>query len=221
MILDYIRLVGEGFVIGLMASVPLGPIGVICIQRTLSQSRRIGFVSGMGAATADTIFAILAIFSLSLVMSFIEEQKYWITAIGGLMIIILGFSIFYKRVGRTSGAKKNTGSMISNYLSVFFLTLTNPSYILIFVALFAAVGIENTTDSGFMKDLLVICGVFMGASTWWFTLTWLINLFRKKFTLRHIWWINKITGAAIIIIGVVLILSLIVKLPSSVEKLII
>lgn len=218
LIFDYIRLIAEGIAIGFMASVPLGPIGVICIQRTLSGSRMTGFVSGMGAATADTIFAVAAIFSLSLVTSFIDTHIHWLKVIGGILVIILGLTIFYKRVGRTSGAKRNTGNMVSNYLSVLFLTLTNPSYILIFVALFAAVGINNA-DSPWWENLFVVAGVFAGAGTWWFTLTWLINLLRKKFTLRHIWWINKITGSLIVVIGAFVILSLIIKLPDSVWQL--
>lgn len=215
--IDHLKMLFEGIAVGFMASVPLGPIGVICIQRTLNGNHRIGFVSGMGAATADTIYAILAVFSLSLVTSFIEDQMHWLKAIGGILVIILGLSIFYKKVGRARPGKGGRSTLLSNYLSVLFLTLTNPSYILIFVALFAAMGVSSA-DNGFLVNLMLIVGVLIGATSWWFSLTWLINKLRKKFSLRHIWWINKITGSIIMVIGILVILSLMVTLPESFQK---
>lgn len=215
---SHINLMIQGIAIGFMASVPLGPIGVICVQRTLSGSRTTGFVSGMGAATADTLFAMAAIFMLSLVTSFIESHMHWLQAAGGILVMILGFSIFAKRVTRPNSARKTRSSMVSNYFSVLFLTLPNPAYVFTFIALFAAFGI-NSSDNSFSQNMMVILGVFLGASCWWFILTWLINLLRRKFTLRHLWWINKITGAIIIVCGAVIILSLIVKIPESVKGL--
>jgi len=219
MIQDHIYMLFQGMLVGFMASVPLGPIGLICIQRTLSVNRTAGFISGMGAASADTIFAILAAFSLSFIMTFIEDQIYWLKATGGILVIILGLTIFYKRVGRPAVGKSTKGTLLSNYFSIFFLTFTNPAYILIFVALFAATGVKSP-DSGIFLNLLLIAGVLVGASSWWFLLTWLINKVRRRFNLHHIWWINKITGIIVVIIGALIILSLMIKLPPGVQRII-
>ena len=210
----------QGMLVGFMASVPLGPIGLICIQRTLSADRWTGFISGMGAATADTIFAILAVFSLSFITSFIESKVYWLKAIGGIIIIIIGLTIFYKQVGRRPNVRKyKKSTLFSNYFSVFFLTMTNPAYIMIFVVLFAAIGVKSS-DSGILLNFLLIAGVLFGASAWWFFLTWLINTVRHKFNLHHIWWINKITGSSIVLIGALIIISLVIKLPEGVQYII-
>ena len=135
----------QGILIGLVASVPLGPIGLLCIQRTLSKSHRSGFVSGLGAATADSMFATVALFSLTVVMSFIENNMAIIKALGGISVVIVGVTIFLKnpvvQIRRNRAGKGH--NLWGDYLSVFFLTLTNPAYILIFVALFAALGISH------------------------------------------------------------------------------
>lgn len=201
----------QGVLVGFLASVPLGPIGVICIQRTLNGTQRSGFFSGLGAATADTLFATLAVFSLSFMTDFMDEHKQWFTAIGGILIIAVGFSIFYKRVRRASQRRQTRSSLLSDYLSTFFLTLTNPAYILVFITLFAALGIssEGGRTGG---NLSLIFGVLVGAACWWLLLTYAVNKLRKRFRLRHLWWINKITGAVIVLFGVLLVLSLVVDL---------
>ena len=206
----------QGLLVGFLASVPLGPIGVICIQRTLNGTQKSGFLSGLGAAAADTIFATIAVFSLSFLTDFMEAHKHWFTAIGGILIIVLGFSIFYKRVRRASQRRQTKSSLLSDCLSIFFLTLTNPAYILVFITLFAALGISSEGHPTAV-NLLLILGVLTGASCWWFTLTYAVNKLRQRFRLRHLWWINKITGSVIILFGVLLVLSLVVNL-GPVEK---
>lgn len=217
MILEPIKMVIEGALIGFVASIPLGPIGIICIQRTLNGNRNIGFISGLGAASADTIFALLAVFALSYVTSFIEDKMYWFQAIAGILLMLLGFSIFLKKVTRHSNkqTKISTTSHLNNYLSVLLLTLTNPSYIFIFITLFAAAGVSSG-DGNLLNNLLLVAGVLIGASSWWFVLTWTINKLRKKFTLRSLWWINKISGSVIILIGALAIISMLfnLQLPS-------
>jgi len=153
----------QGILIGLVASIPLGPIGLLCIQRTLSKSHRSGFVSGLGAATADSMFATVALFSLTVVMSFIENNMAIIKALGGISVVIVGVTIFLKnpvvQIRRNRAGKGH--NLWGDYLSVFFLTLTNPAYILIFVALFAALGIshEGIPLGGGMSMILgVLCG---------------------------------------------------------------
>ncbi len=209
--MDWVNLVWQGLLVGFLASVPLGPIGVICVQRTLSGSHRSGFVSGLGAATADTIFATLAVFSLSFLTDFMTAYKVWFTAIGGILVIVLGVSIFNKRVRRPSQRRQTRSSLVSDYFSILLLTLTNPAYILVFITLFAALGISSEGYSVGLNVVLLL-GVLGGAGAWWFTLTYVVSRLRKRFRLRHLWWINKITGGLIVLFGVLLVLSIVVDL---------
>lgn len=209
--MDSVNLFWEGLLVGFLASVPLGPIGVICIQRTLNGTHQSGFSSGLGAATADTIFATLAIFSLSFLTDFMDAHKYWFTAVGGVLIILLGVSIFHKRVKRPSQRRQTKSSLVSDYVSILFLTLTNPAYILVFITLFAALGISSEGHATGW-NLVLILGVLLGAACWWFTLTYVVSRLRRKFRLRHLWWINKITGGAIILFGALLVLNIVVDL---------
>jgi threonine/homoserine/homoserine lactone efflux protein len=204
-------LLGKGLLVGLLASMPLGPIGILCVQRTLSKGRLSGFVSGMGAATSDTIFAIIAGLGLSFVINFLESKQFFFKIIGGGLIIFLGCKIFFTHPVhemRKQRAKKN--KLIEDYLSVFLLTITNPMYILIFVAMFAGFDLVND-KTNFWNVFVAFSAVFVGASFWWFTLTTIVSRFRNSFRLKRLWWINKITGALIVICGLLAILTLIVN----------
>ncbi len=211
----WFQILCKGIIIGLVASVPLGPIGVMCIQKTLSKSHKSGFVSGVGAASADTVFAIIAAFFLTVVLSFIETHFSLIKIIGGICVIIVGVNIFLKNPVvqiRRNRAKK--GNLWSDFLSMFLLTLTNPAFILMFVALFAAFGISSDGMQHWV-GILLVGGVFGGASLWWFLLTFAVSLLRKKFRPRHLLVINRVSGAVIVLLGAFVILSLFVNTPVS------
>ena len=201
----------KGLIVGFLASIPLGPVGVLCIQRTINKGRISGIFSGLGAATIDSFFALVAAFGLTYIINFIEEQQFYIQLIGGVVIIILGVKIFntnpIKQI-RRHRRKKN--KLIEDYFSVFFLTLSNPLAIFLFVAAFAGIGIVSSDDSN-VKSFLIISGVFLGATSWWATLTFFVDLFRKRFRLKQLWWINKIAGLLIIIFGVAAMLAVFYK----------
>lgn len=201
----------KGILIGFLASMPLGPIGILCIQKTVSKGRIPGFISGVGAATADTVFAIFAGLGVSFVVAFLEKQQLYFKIIGGAFIIILGFKIFFTNPVKQirQQRKKKNGGLFADYISVFLLTLSNPSFILVFIAMFTGFNLISSNTS-LILVIFAILGVFLGASSWWFTLTSIINLFRKKFRLKRIWWMNKITGGVIIAIGLLAILSLVI-----------
>lgn len=193
----------KGVIVGLLASIPLGPIGVICIQRTINKGRLSGFMSGIGAATADTIFATVAGFSLTLVINFIEEKQLIFQVVGGFIIMILGVSIFYTNpIRQLKRHRKNKSSILEDYLSVLFLTITNPMAVFLFVGLFAAVGIGSPGGNVFYAGIL-LSGVFLGAATWWLVLSSVVNRFRAKFRLKQLWYINKISGGVIFILGLI------------------
>lgn len=208
----------KGVVMGLLGSIPLGPIGVLCIQRTLSKKFRSGFYSGLGAASADTIFAIIAIFFYSIVMSFIESRMQLMTLFGGIVIMAIGMSIYFKKSHlhiRNNRAKSN--NYYKDFFSTMGLTIANPAYILVFLALFATVGVDNQSLS-LLNGVLVIFGVFCGATLWWLTLTYIINKIRRKFRPRHLVIINKVAGIVIFGLGVVAVVSALFKSEIEVLK---
>jgi threonine/homoserine/homoserine lactone efflux protein len=205
----------KGFSVGFMASIPLGPIGVMCIQRTLSKGHRSGVVSGLGAASADLIFAIIAVFSLTLVMSFVETHMSLLKLLGGICVIVMGVYIFLKNPAvqiRKNRAGK--GSLWSDFITIFFLTLTNPAFILVFVSLFAAMGVGQYTSGGhIISSMFLLLVVYLGGNTWWLTLTSLVSLLRNKFRPRHLLWINRISGALIATLGIIAIVSIFFNTP--------
>ncbi len=197
----------KGLIVGFLASIPLGPVGVLCIQRTINKGRYSGLISGMGAATVDMFFALVAALGLTYIINFIEEKQFFIQLIGGGVLILLGTKIFntnpIKQI-RKHRRKKN--KLIEDYFSVLFLTLSNPLAVFLFIAAFAGIGMVTSNDSS-LKSSLIILGVFLGATLWWSTLTFFIDFFRKHFRLKQLWWINKIAGVLVILFGVTAILS--------------
>lgn len=204
----------KGVIVGLVASIPLGPIGVLCVQRTISKNRRSGFVSGLGAASVDFIFASVAAFFLTFVVNVIEDYVNYIKIIGGIIVIILGVNIFLKNpIVQIRRNRANKGSSLwSDFITVFFITLANPAFILMFVALFAAFGVSSDGLTHF-ESMMLVCGVFIGASLWWFTLTFLVNMFRKKFRPRHLLILNRTSGLIIVALGTAAIFSLFINTP--------
>jgi threonine/homoserine/homoserine lactone efflux protein len=209
----WLELLIRGVVIGLIASIPLGPMGVLCIQRTLSKNHSSGFVSGLGAATADMVFASMALFSLGVVLSFIESHLTIIKAVGGICIIMVGINIFFTnpviQIRRNRAGKSN---LWQDYISMLLLTIANPAYILIFVALFAALGL-NGPGLGFAHSLLLIAGVLGGAALWWFALTAVVSMLRRRFRPRMLLWMNRISGGVIVGLGVAALMLIFVNTP--------
>ncbi len=204
-----ISLLVKGIIVGLLASIPLGPIGVICIQRTINKGKISGFLSGMGAATADTIFAAIAGFSLTFIISYIEERQIIFQAIGGLIVLLLGVKIFYTNpIKQLRRHKKRQNNLLEDYLSILAVTITNPLAIFLFIALFASIGVV-TENINWLLSLLTTSGVLIGAGLWWYVLTSLVFTFRRRFRLRRLWWINKVSGTVIFFIGAIAIIGLV------------
>lgn len=191
----------KGILIGLMVSVPLGPIGVLIIQKTINKGQLAGFISGFGAAVADTVYATIAAFGLGFVLNFIKAQEFYLQIIGSLLMIFLGMKIYFtnpiKQLRSKKSGKKN---LFADFLSVFFLTASNPIAVFVFVAIFAGTSVFGPTPT-VLIEIFIVLGVLLGASMWWFSLSFLINLFRKKFRLKQLFWINKISGLLIFLLG--------------------
>lgn len=198
----------KGIIIGLLVSIPLGPVGILCIQRTLNKGRLAGLISGLGAAAADTIFAVIAGFGLTIIINFIEEKQIYFQIIGGLFVLYIGLKIFYTNpVKQMKLQRMNRSQLSQDFVSVFLLTLSNPMAIFLFLAIMAAIKVASDRLT-FIEISMLSAGIAAGAILWWFLLSTLANRFRKKIRLRSIWWMNKITGSVVFLFGLLVLISL-------------
>jgi len=202
-----ISLLLKGLVIGFSIAAPVGPIGMLCIRRTLVQGRLYGFISGLGAASADAIYGAIAGFGLTFISNFLVEQQTWLRLIGGLFLFVLGLkTLLEKPTDQAFSDQRN--KLIDAYSSTFFLTITNPITIISFAAIFAGLGLASDGRSYFSAGILVL-GVFTGSLLWWLLLSGGAGIFREKFTLNGLQWTNRISGAVIIGFGIFAFLSVV------------
>jgi len=200
----------KGIIVGLVVSIPLGPMGVLCVQRTLNKGKSSGFSSGMGIATADTIFALIAGLGISFIIHFLSEQQLIIKIIGGVVIAFIGLKIFITNpVKQLKKHRREGKTLFEDFISILFMSLSNPFTVFLYIAIFAGLNLQNIS-TGYSSALLVVTGVFVGASISWFTISTVVNYFRTKIRLRKLMWINRIAGITIILFGVFAICSLFV-----------
>ncbi len=200
----YIR----GLLIGLSIAATVGPMSILCIQRTINKGQLYGFISGLGIATADGAYGSIAAFGLSLITHFLLNEQTWIRLIGGLFLMYLGIKTMLSQPSdRAATLDMKSNSYIGAYTSTFFLTLTNPLTILSFAAIFAGIGVGSASKN-FISATAVVFGVFSGSTLWWIILTSAISLFRKKLNTQWLLWINRISGAIITIFGIAALISL-------------
>ncbi|WP_411968280.1 LysE family translocator [Haloferax sp. YSSS75] len=196
----------QGLVLGFAIAAPVGPIGVLCIQRTLSRGRRAGFVSGLGAATADGVYGLVAGLGLTAVSSVLVSFQTGIRVAGGLFLLYLGIQTVTAKPAETAAESAGDG-LLSDYASTFVLTLTNPVTILAFVGIFAGVGVGV---SGAYRDALVfVGGVVLGSAAWWLTLSTGVSLFRSRVTPDVLRRVNQLAGAILVGFAVVVFASLV------------
>lgn len=198
----------RGVVIGLSIAAPVGPIGVLCIRRTLAAGRGVGFVSGLGAATADASYGAVAAFGLTAVSGFLIGQRVWIQGISAAFLLALGLRTLLSKPAARA-AKSDATSLAGAYASVVALTLTNPATILSFVAIFAGLGLANATGAG-GAAILTVLGVFLGSALWWLLLSTGVSLLRERFTPRGMRLVNVLSGALLIGFAAVILVSLFV-----------
>ena len=195
----------RGLIIGFSIAAPVGPIGVLCIRRTLTEGRLSGLVSGLGAATADAIYGCIAGFGLAFISNFLVSQQLWLRLMGGAFLCYLGIKTFLAKPAEQEPSVKGNG-IIGNYVSTFFLTLTNPMTIISFMAIFSGLGLAST-NSNYASAGILVLGVFIGSALWWFFLSGGVGLFREKFNHSGLNWVNKISGTIIMGFGLFALLS--------------
>jgi threonine/homoserine/homoserine lactone efflux protein len=185
----------KGFSLGFLIAAPVGPIGLLCIRRTLAEGRLAGLATGLGAATADAVYGCVAGFGLTLISSMLITHAAGLRLVGGLFLCYLGVKTFLAKPGDKAAPDKGRG-LTGAYASTFFLTLTNPLTILSFVAIFAGMGLANPSGNYLSAGVFVL-GVFLGSACWWLLLSAGVSLLRGKFTPQALVWVNRISGAII------------------------
>jgi threonine/homoserine/homoserine lactone efflux protein len=197
----------RGLLIGVSIAAPVGPIGVLCIRRTLNEGRLIGLATGLGAASADAIYGLIAGFGLSLI-NLLLGQSSIIRLVGGLFLCYLGIQTLLSRPSEQAAQAKGA-KLLGAYSSTLVLTLTNPMTILSFIGFFAGLGIS--TEKDVTSTLLLVLGVFLGSAAWWVGITSLIARIRDRLETQHLRWINIGSGLIIVAFGFLALVSLLTQ----------
>ena len=193
----------KGYLVGICASAPIGPIAILVVQKSLSKGHKAGFISGLGASVVDTLYAFIAIFALAFAQKFIDAHQNIILLVGGVMLMIVGLNMALsdpfrkmKTDGSYSVSPKDFGQAVA-------MGLSNPMAIFVMFTLFAFFGLADNAPHDW-KVTPIILSVSAGSVTYWFSLSWLLSRFHKTFQMNTILWISRITGAIIVIIGIAL-----------------
>jgi threonine/homoserine/homoserine lactone efflux protein len=189
----------QGILIGFSIAAPVGPIGILCIQRTLNQGFSYGLVSGLGAATADAGYGCIAAFSVTAVLGLLTGFNNGFRLIGGIYLCYLGWRAFRAPPGHRPSSGHIPGQLHA-YLSTLMLTATNPMTILSFAAIFAGFGI-GSRGAGYLPGGLMVTGVFLGSILWWLMLSGGTAIVRQRFTSDHLRWVNRFSGVIIVVLG--------------------
>ena len=204
-----VSIVFKGMMIGIIASAPMGPVGVLCLQRTLNKGRWYGFVTGCGAALSDLFYALITGYGMSFVFDYVSNNVFYLQLFGSILLLIFGIHTFrsnpVKALRAPSGKK---GSYMHNFLTAFLVTLSNPLIILLFIGLFARFSFVEQgalVSEGMLVSETVTgyVAIVAGALLWWFLLSTGVSKVRTQFNLRGIWIINRTIGVIVIIVAVV------------------
>lgn len=205
-----VEIIVKGVVIGIIASAPMGPVGVLCVQRTLNKGRAYGLVTGVGAALSDILYALITGYGLNLLYDVIHNPTtiYWMQLIGAVIMFIFGVHTFRSNpMQNARNVSHNKSSLLRNGITGFFITLSNPMIILLFMALFTPFGFV-IHEMSLVNQFLGYLSIFGGAMLWWLFITFVVNKLRARFDVRGIWIVNRVIGGAVMIgslIGAVLI----------------
>ena len=193
----------KAFIVGICASAPIGPIAILVIQKSLSGGHKAGFIAGLGACVVDTIYAVAAIFALAVVQDFIVTHQNIILIVGGVVGAMLGVSMSFSDPFRKVKKNAATSVSVTDFMQSLVMGFSNPGAVFVILALFAFFGLADKAPHNW-SVMPIILSVSAGSAVYWFCVTWLLSHFRKKFEIRTILWINRVTGAIIIVIGIAL-----------------
>ena len=193
------NLLVQGLLIGFSIAAPVGPIGVLCIRRSLADGARIGLLTGLGAASADAFYGAIAAFGLTAVSNLLMNHRFLLGLIGGVFLCYLGVRAFFAGVAEGGQAPPRV-SALTAYGSTFVLTLANPMTILSFAAVFVGFGLGSAKD--YNAAGMMVAGVFVGSALWWLLLSSVVSLIRSRMTAASLQWVNRGSGVIIVAFGV-------------------
>ncbi len=199
MIVDVLK----GFLVGVCASAPIGPIAILVVQKSLSKGHKAGFVSGLGASVVDTLYACIAIFALAFAQKFISDHQNMIFLVGGAVLGVVGMSMALSDPFRKLKSDVEPGVSPKDFGQAVAMGLSNPMAVFVMFTLFAFFGIAEDAPHNWSVAPIIL-SVSLGSVTYWFCISWLLSRFRGNFKMRTILWISRITGAIIVIIGIAL-----------------
>lgn len=198
---NFLDIIVKGMIVGIICSAPMGPVGVLCVQRTLNKGRWYGFVTGIGATISDLIYAMLTGFGMSFVMELIvnPQNKFFLQIFGSILLFIFGVYCYRTdpRKKIHQGSKKIKGTLTHNLITAFLVTFSNPLIIFLFLATFAQFAFIVPDHP--IEMSLGYLSIAAGALLWWYGLTWLIDKIRAYFTMNAIVIINKIIGTIVMV----------------------
>lgn len=195
----------KGLILGFSVAAPVGPIGILCINRTINKNFTAGFVCGLGAATADLVYGLIAGLGLTAISSFLIDRKLWIQVIGLGFLIYIGIKIIMKREKEIQFNSIADKGLLKDYLSTLVLTIANPMTILFFIAVFAGLGLAETIN-GFYSAIQLVLGVFIGSSIWWIFLSGLTNKLKMKINKKILRKIDLVSGISILFFGLLILI---------------
>jgi len=194
-----------GGILGFSIAAPVGPVGALTIRRTLAQGRLAGFLTGLGAATADTFYGAVAAFGLTFITGVLLAGQGWLTLLGGLFLCYLGVVTFRATPAPIEHAPP-VKSLVGAYASTVVLTLTNPATILSFTGIYAGLGLGQAL-SDYVGASVFVLGVFVGSAAWWLLLSVGVGALRQRVSTSGLRWINRLSGASIAGFGLLVLLT--------------
>jgi threonine/homoserine/homoserine lactone efflux protein len=196
----------KGLVVGFLIAMPVGPVALVCIERSLNRGRLHGIISGLGAAMADALYGFVATFGLTFISSFLIKEQKWLDLIGGIFICFIGLKIFLSKYANRANVVHNA-NYVRDFLSVFLLTVANPLTFLALTAAFAGLGFVRV-GSHYPTVILLVTGVFIGSGVWWLMLSSIISTFLRRIGYGKLVWLSRISGLAITVFGLFVLLDL-------------
>ena len=193
----------KGIVVGIVIAVPVGPVGVLCVRRTIFEGKLAGFISGLGAATGDAMFGLLAAFGLTFISDLLIGYQQWLRIAGGCYLIYVGGSAMLTRPEMKPRTDRDAEGLLRDYLSTFALTLTNPITILVFLGIFSAIGLSGEKATLDRAAILVL-GVWLGSLLWWLAVSFGLGGLFRSFEPRYLGWINRGSGTILLVSGAAL-----------------
>ncbi|NLX80614.1 MAG: LysE family transporter [Proteiniphilum sp.] len=199
-----LQFIVKGFIIGILVSAPMGPIGILCVQRTLNRGRWHGFFTGLGAMMSDLIYALIMLGGISIIDEFFTKNEILLQVLGSIVLMFFGYRVFRSNpLKGWSPTFQNEGTRyVKDFITSFLFTLSNVAILLVFITLFARFH-YNPLELGVTGIAISLGSIAIGALSWWFTLSLVVSRLRKHFNRKGLILLNKLIGSILIIIGLI------------------